>query len=249
MQKIKQLLFFIFVAASLTSCYTYRSVGLMQEDNRRLPNYEKAEYEHYRLRVNDELIYRLMTTDEAISKLMGGDQGVSSRNTISYRVHVDGTVDFPFVKKVPVAGLTITEAEKVVEQHFRTVIPDATLKLAMANKTFTVLGEGGTGVYSIFRDKLTIFQALSMSGDLNNSADFKRVRIIRETDNGVEELEFDIRTSSVIDSKYYYVYPNDIIYVQKAASSFYKVPNYGAFIGIVSSSVSFLVTVLYYLKF
>jgi len=88
-----------------------------------------------------------------------------------------------------------------------------------------------------------------LSGDLKHSGDFKHVRIIRENNEGTEVLEFDIRPASVIESKYYYIYPNDIIYVQRAASSFYKIENsWSNFIGVVSSSLSLLVTVLYYGK-
>jgi polysaccharide export outer membrane protein len=98
------------------------------------------------------------------------------------------------------------------------------------------------------REKMTIYQALSLSGNLNNSGDFKNVRIIRETEKGTEVLQFDIRPVSLIESQYYYIYPNDIIYVQRAKSSFYKVNNWSSFMGLISTSLSLLFTVLYYGK-
>ena len=173
---------------------------------------------------------------------------MSSQNMISYRIYPDGTVDLPFLKSIPVAGLTLEQASRVVEEKFREIIPDAAVKLSIANKTFTVIGEAGTGVYQITREKMTIYQALSLSGNLNNSGDFKNVRIIRETEKGTEVLQFDIRPVSLIESEYYYVYPNDIIYVQRAKSSFYKVNNWSSFMGLISTSLSLLFTVLYYGK-
>ena len=120
---------------------------------------------------------------------------------------------------------------KVVEDRFKELIPDANVKVSIMNKRFTVIGEAGTGIYSIPRDRFTIYQALSMSGNLNLSADFKRVRILRETVSGeTKVLEFDIRPESIINSEYYYIYPNDIIYVQRDKSSFYKVNNWSGFI-------------------
>ena len=225
MKSIKLYIIFA-VAVLLSSCYNYKTTGLLQENNPTLPVYQKEAYEDYRLQINDEIIYRLLTSDETISKLISsGTSSMSSQNMISYRIYPDGTVDLPFLKKIPVAGLTLNEASRVVEEKFKEIIPDPAVKLSIANKTFTIIGEAGTGVYPIIREKMTIYQALSLSGNLNNAGDFKNVRIIRETEKGTEVLQFDIRPVSLIESQYYYIYPNDIIYVQRAKSSFYKVNN------------------------
>ena len=114
----------------------------------------------------------------------------------------------------------MNEATKVIEKRMREVIPDAIIKLGLSNKTFTIFGDAGSGIFPIYKEKLTIFQALSMSGDFNETSDRKHVRIIRDTDKGTQILDFDIRPKSIIDSKYYYIYPNDIIYVQRNFSSF-----------------------------
>ncbi len=240
---------FVLIIFTFTSCYNYRSIGLLQDDNIFLPKYEKVDFSEYKIKVNDEVIYRLMTSDETISKLITSDISTNGTFVNSYRVFPDGTIDLPFIKNVPVAGLTLIEAAKVVEDKFKEILPDASIKLSISNKTFTVIGEAANGVFPIYKEKLTIFQALSMSGLLTYSGDPKHVRILRETNAGTEILEFDIRPKSIIDSKYYYIYPNDIIYVQNEAASFYKVQNYGGFISTITTSLSFLVTVLYYSKF
>lgn len=222
---------------------------MLQVNNSRLPEYEEIDYQDYKIRVNDEVVFRLITSDETFSKLISGNQSISSSQSLnSYRVFPDGTIDLPFVKEIPVAGLTFNEASLEIEKKFRELVPDAAIKLSLANKTFTVIGEAGTGVYSIYKDKLTLFQALSMSGDVNYSGDYKQVRILRETDKGTQVLSFDIRPASIVNSKYYYVYPNDIIYVQTDPSSFYKVGNYSSFISLISSSLSLLFTTLYYFR-
>jgi polysaccharide export outer membrane protein len=221
----------------------------LQEQNKHLPIYEEISYEEYRIKINDELLFRLITSDETISRLIAGNQSISgTQSNVSYRVFPDGTVDLPFLKTIPVAGLTLNEAAKVIETRFKDLIPDAAVKLTLANKNFTVIGEAGTGVYPIFKDKLTLFQALSMSGEITYTGDYKEVRIIRETEHGTEVLEFDIRPASIINSKYYYIYPNDIIYVQRNPASFYKVDNYSSFITLISSSLSLLFTVFFYFR-
>ena len=244
------ILVFIIISVMLTSCYNYRSIGLLQDRNSSLPEYEKINYEVYKLRVNDEVIYRLISSDETISRLINADNvSASASNMLSYRIYPDGTIDLPFVKQVKVVGLSLKEAALVIEKRFKELIPDAAVKVSIMNKNFTVIGEAGVGVYNLPREKFTIFQALSMSGELNHAGDFKHVKIIREKFDGTEVLEFDIRTASIIESKYYYIYPNDIIYIQRSPSSFYKIENnWGSFLGLISTSLSLFFTVLYYNK-
>lgn len=248
MTRITDAFILCMITLMMSSCYSYRYVGLLQEKNKRLPQYEEVEYEEYRIKADDELLFRLITADEMISKLITGGQSLMNyQNYISYRVYPDGTVDFPFVKNIPVEGLTLAEATEVIEQRFKEIVPDAVIKLTLANKTFTVIGEIGTGVYPIFRDKMTLYQALSMSGEIRYTGDYKKVKIIRETGKGTQTLEFDIRPKSIINSEYYYIYPNDIIYVQRNPASFYKVENYSSFISIISSSLSLLFAAFYYI--
>lgn len=230
---------------ALTSCYTHKVVGLLQEDPK-LPQYEPAEYQPYRIAVNDEIVYRLITMDETIAKAIQ-PEGSSTTDMQSYRVFSDGTVDIPFLAPIPMAGLTLKEAEDTLRNRLREIIPDAEVKLSLANKTFTIIGDINSGTFTVYKDKLTIFQALAMSGDLANPGDRQHVRIIRPHGNDEPEvLEFDIRTNTVIDSKYYYVYPNDVIYVSRAPGSFYKVSSYSGFLGLITSSLALLIAVLNY---
>ena len=246
--KIKPYIFICIITAfALSSCYSYKSMRLLQ-DNLAIPKYETSNYKDYKIQINDELIYRLITTDENMSKLLSSGTSSSSQNMLSYRVYTDGTVDLPFVSHIPVAGLTLNEASKVIQTRFKEIIPDAIVKLSLSNKTFTVIGDAGSGVFPIYKEKLTIFQAISMFGDFNESSDRRHIRIIRDTEKGTQILEFDIRPKSIIDSKYYYVYPNDIIYIKQDSSSFYKVSNFGSLIGIISFSLSILFNVLSYTK-
>ncbi len=237
-----------FVVFTFSSCYNYKSFYLLQE-NRSLPVYEKQEYSDYKLRVNDELVYRLISSDETISKLISPQtSGSSSQNMISYRIYTDGTIDLPFISSIIVEGLTINEATVAIEDRLKELIPDAIVKLSLSNKTFTIFGDAGSGIFPIYKEKMTIFQALAMSGDFNDASDRKHIRIIRETDDGTQILEFDIRPKSIIESKYYYVYPNDIIYIRREFSSFYKVNSYSSLLSVITFSMSLLFSVLNYTK-
>ena len=249
MKKNTYLFSLLLVAAvSLTGCYSNRQIGLLQE-RKGIPEYDSVPYEPYRLHVNDEIVYRLITMDETISKAMNaGQQQANSQYATSYRIYSDGTVDLPFLPPIKMVGLTEREAQDTLCAYLRQIIPDADVKLALYNKYFTVLGDLGSGRYKIYKERMTIFQALAMTGDVHNSGDRKHVRIVRPNGNEAPEvLEFDIRSKSIIDSKYYYIYPNDLIYVSREPGAFYKVPSYSSFIGLITSSVALLVSVLNYI--
>lgn len=247
MRKICLHMLMLALLSTLTGCYGYRQVGLLQERDG-LPTYDSAAYEPYRLQVNDEIIYRVVTMDQTIAKTLSANTNNVGQYANSYRIYSDGTVDIPFLAPVKLAGLTELEAQDALRSAFREIIPDADVKLAMYNKRFTVMGDANSGMYNIYKERMTIFQALAMSGDLLNSGDRRHVRIIRPRGNGEPEvLEFDIRTNTIIDSKYYYVYPNDLIYVSRDKGSFYKQSSYSGFLALITSSVSLLITVLNYI--
>lgn len=241
------------VAVMLSSCYSHRVIGYLQEPTKcnKLPVYDSVPYEPYRIRVNDEIIYRLITMDATYTKMLGTNNNVSTQYANSYRVHSDGTIDIPFLRPLKIQGLTEVEAQDTLRAAFREIIPDADVKLVLYNKYFSVIGDAHSSQYYIYKEKLNIFQALALTGDVLNSGDRRHIRIIRPKDNGQEPeiLEFDMRTNSIIDSKYYYVYPNDVIYVARAKNSFYTVQNYSAFTGLITSSVALLTTVLNYVAY
>lgn len=242
------------VALVMSSCYSHRVIGYLQEPTKsnKLPQYDSVAYEPYRIRVNDEIIYRLVTRDETMSKMLGANtMNVGGQYANSYRVYSDGTIDLPFLKPLKIQGLTEEEAQDTLRKAFREIIPDADVKLALYNKYFSVIGDANAGQFHIYKEKMNIFQALAMTGDVMNSGDRRHIRIVRPKDGAQkpEVLEFDIRTNSIIDSKYYYIYPNDVIYVARTKNSFYTVPNYAAFTGLVTSSVALLTTVLNYVAY
>ena len=90
---------------------------------------------------------------------------------------------------------------------------------------------------------MNIYQALALSGGVSPSADLAHVKILRRSVEGTKIIEFDIRPRSVIDSEYYYVYPNDVIYFDFSKRRFWAIDSYSGFLSVISSSLSMLVSV------
>lgn len=238
----KSLLFLLITAFALSSCYTRRGTNLLQE-RESLPQYEKVGYEDYKLQINDELLIRVLTNNESLKKMFP-EVIASNIGGNSHRIYEDGTADFPYLPKIHLQGKTIKEAEDILKEKLREFSEDVEVKLALHTQTFCVIGEAGRGYFQIYKDRMTIFQALALSGGINDGAVFSKIRIIRTTDKGTIIKSFDIRTKSIIESEFYYIQPNDIIYVDTSKKKFWASSNLTSFLGLITSSVTFLLTVI-----
>lgn len=227
-----------------SSCITNRDLTLLQE-GKRMPQYEKAEYSYYHIQKNDVIRIRLLTTNDDAASIFELNNGSASSNTgTAYRVYEDGTIDIPFINNIPVAGLTLREAAKVIEGRLKDFVPDAMVKVALANDKFYVIADKKTGVYDFYKEKLNIFQALALTGSIPNNVDRRRVRVIRPDINGKAQIiQFDMRAKSIIGSEYYYIQPNDVIYISSIKGDFFRTESYTESVGFITTSISFLVTV------
>lgn len=228
-----------------SSCITNRDLTLLQ-DGKKMPQYEQADYSYYRLQKNDMIRIRLLTTNDEAAAIFDMNTGSSSSSSggNSYRIYEDGTIDIPFINNIPVAGLTLREAAKVIEGRMKEFVPDAMVKVALANDKFYVIADKKTGVYEFYKEKLNIFQALAMTGNIPNNVDRRRVRIIRpDVDGKAQVIQFDMRAKSIIGSEYYYIQPNDVIYISSIKGNFFRTESYTESVGFITTSISFLVTV------
>ena len=91
----------------------------------------------------------------------------------------------------------------------------STLVVKLANFNLTLLGEvSRPGMYKIYQQQINLFEAFSLAGNMTNFANKKEVKIIRQTNNGSEIILVDMGQADILSSPYYYLKPNDIIYVE-----------------------------------
>jgi polysaccharide biosynthesis/export protein len=241
-KKVKYLLLILtLLLAMLSSCVTNKSMSFLQEDISQV-EYEPVDFTYYRLQPNDEIVMQVISINEEVVSIFRGD-GVSNTTSISYRIYEDGTIDIPFISGIHIAGKTIREAGKIVESKVRDYAPDATVKIGLANDFFYFLTDVNQGKFPLYKEKLTIFQALAMAGNMPENADRKRVRIIRKVPDFDQPIikEFDIRSKSIINSEYYYVQPNDILYVPSIKGDFYKITDYSYTMATITQTLTLLI--------
>ena len=161
-----------------------------------------------------------------------------------YLVTNEGYITLPILGNVFVEGQSIVELQETIRQ---VLVSDGHLKnpvveVRILNNRFTILGEvGSPGVYTFYENNFTIFQALGLSGDLPISGKRMDIRIIRELEGRRSVSHLDLTSADIFKSPYYYIKPNDLIYVEpsgpKVKSAGY-IGNLGSLLSVFSILLS-----------
>jgi len=246
--KNKSYIYIIFlgIVCMLSSCITTRQTRFLQGGD----SYKPVAFQQYELQINDEIAYYLMTSNAETQALYNNGQvgGTFAGRTIGYRIFEDGTVRLP-IGPVKVAGLTLREAEETIRNAFLRVVPDAEIRLSMSNNVFFIEGDGMKGRGYLYKENLNIFQALAMTNDIPNSGDRSNVKIIRRGADGMDHIKiFDLREESIIESEFYYIKPNDVIYVPANPNVFFRIESISSFMSLIVTPLSFFTMVISLLR-
>ena len=191
------------------------------------------------------------------STYTGLSKGVNSTvNTSSLQVFTvdnDGYVTLPIIGQVKCDGMTRAELQseiekKIIESNY---IADPQVNVRFANLQISVLGEvTRPGRYDIKNDKVTLFDALAMAGDMTIYGNRENVAVIREIDGKNIITKLDIRSSEIFSSPCFYLEQNDIVLVSpnkyRAASAEIN-QNRSFWISLASTGISFatlLITII-----
>ena len=186
------------------------------------------------------LTYQLGTT--------GDLGGTGIQRSLGYLVDINGDIDFPILGKIRVEGLTRKKLttllkNKITEELY---INDPVITIQFLNFRISVIGEVNyPGKFTIAGDRITLFEALSMAGDLTIYGKRDRVAVIREEKGKRTIMYHDLRSSELFKSPCYYLQQNDIVYVEpnKARIGQSEI-NENHSVGVWLSSVSLIASII-----
>ena len=143
-------------------------------------------------------------------------ESYTQQRLVGYLVDPAGDIDFPFLGKLHVAGLTRTEVTELIKDRLsgEDLLKDPVVTVQFLNFKISVMGEvARPGTFDITGDRVTLLEALSMAGDLTIYGRRDRVAVIRE-ENGERTVRYhDLRSSDIFESPCYYLQQNDVVYV------------------------------------
>ncbi|TJY32886.1 polysaccharide biosynthesis/export family protein [Pontimicrobium aquaticum] len=180
----------------------------------------------YRIQINDQLNIRVKALDQELVQMFNpvGDANLNAGSAErayfdGFTVDLHGNIKIPTLGNISVLGYTTEEIEKIIEkklleeQFKETANIFVTVKLS--GLRFTVNGEVvNPGTVTLFQERVNIYEAIANVGEIPTTGDKKDVMIIRQYPQGQQIHHLDLTDVNVMKSPYYYIQPNDIIYVK-----------------------------------
>ena len=172
--------------------------------------------------------------------------GVSTSSIIPYLVDSNGDIDMPGLGRIHVEGMQRTQLVDHITNMLieRGLVKEPVVSVSFLNYRITVLGEvRSPGTYTVPSERITILQALGMAGDLLITADRHDILLIRDVDGKQTHYKIDLRESSILNSEYFYMHQNDVLYVPQSAQRIASGTTATSLWSIILSSLTTLVTV------
>lgn len=228
----------------LSSCISSEEINYLQAIDKQYP---LQEYKEYKLAVGDMVSCAISSSDQELVSTFNSVLSTNQNALKTYTIYEDSTVALPFFGTAKIAGHTVQEAELIVQKVMQESVKDVQVKISVANNFFYIYANDKRGSYRVYKDNLTIYQALAISQQTTGTMDLTRVSIVRKNEEGSTIIKtFDLRSQDVIQSEFYYIQPNDVIYFPTNKNSFFNISSLSSFTSMVSGPLTFLLYSIIY---
>jgi len=207
----------------------------------------------YRLQPRDIISVKVKTLDVESSAYFnietGGGFNMFNPAAIylnGYSIDDNGNINLPDIGAVKVGGLTVVECQNKIQESLGTYLNKATILVKLVSFRITVVGEvRNPGQYFIYNDQVTLLEGLGMAGDLTDFGNRENITLIRQTGGKMGGIRLNLRDPGILTSKFYYLQPNDVVYVQPVKAKITR-GNVGTLnvVGIVVTAVSTALTII-----
>jgi polysaccharide export outer membrane protein len=217
----------LLISALFTSCIPVKDLWYLQDKNNsgEQNTVSAVESKPYRLQVNDILSVNIKAIDPKLVSIFNTTESTTAGKSESalyfdgFTVDDHGNIRMPILGEINVIGYTLEEVRRIIEkklleEYFKSEA-NIFVTVKLAGFRYTINGEvGSTGTKTLFQPHVNVLEAVANAGDITTVGNRKAVMIIRQTPTGVQMNEIDLTDVNVMKSPYYYLQPNDYIYVK-----------------------------------
>ena len=171
----------------------------------------------------------------------------TAQSVVPYLVDSDGCIDMPGLGRLKVEGMRRVDLVNKITDMLRDggLIKDPVVSVSFMNYKVTVLGEvRNPGTYLMDGERNTILQALGKAGDLQLTAKRDDIILIRDVDGKQTHIKIDLTKSDILNSPYFYMHQNDVIYVPQSATRVRQGTAALSLWSTVLSSITTLITLI-----
>ena len=219
---MKKLFIYILILISFSSCKLLRPTEMLTVDK----DYKYAEFKtpekEYKIAPYDKLNL-IVTTNEGF-QLIGMGSGTQNNNNaanqsnnLSFPVEYDGQIKLPILGRLTISGLTLREAEKMLEEKYSKFYKEPFVIISISNRKVYVFKGGGTiaTTVDISSDNFTLIDAVAKTGGLSENSKAYRIRLIRgDINNNPQVFLYNIYKLKDLQNVNILLEANDIIYIE-----------------------------------
>jgi len=176
----------------------------------------------------------------------GNNNNSINQQLFGYLVDERGIVDFPVLGSIELGGLSLEQAKDKLYRLLGPYLEDPVVDIRFLNRKFTIFGEvGAPGTIPMDRNRLNVLDAIQRAGGLTQFSNRSNILVIREQDGKRVYGRLNVKQKDVFESPYYYLYNNDVVYVEpiRAKTATVQSPffRYLSYVGGLLSTASIII--------
>lgn len=234
-----------------TSCKAYKQVAYFQD--LKVDGIEEENIRNYttlKIQKDDLLSIQISSLEPKASEIYNIGSGGSAKGEASsgasfgYLVDQNGDVQIPSYGSIHLMGLTTSQAKDLIAEKLAPFLGKPIVSLKLLNFKISVLGDvTSPGVYPVDGERISLVEAISKAGDLGITGMRKNVLLVREDDGKRKFIRLNLNDKDIFNSPYYYLHPNDVIYVQPSNAKYGSVDGTSRNLGLILSSISIILVI------
>jgi polysaccharide export outer membrane protein len=214
-----------------SSCVTQRDIEYLQDKDKNIKAFDEAEFPDYKLKPNDELYIQISSLDEGAASIFSDSrQQIAYLGAIqpygayllAYSVDKEGYLLLPVIGKILVKDKTLSDVNLILRDSLNHILSQPVVSVKLVNRYISIMGEvRNPGHFPYSQDKLTIYDGLGLAGDITDYGNRENVILVRNENGENIRVNVNLKQSDILASDYYYLRPNDILYVKPLRNKFW----------------------------
>lgn len=215
---------YLLIVVILSSCnFLNPSIMLKTDKNFKYDAFKDTlnQLKEYKISANDIIEFRMYSNDgfkliDLTTQSVNNANSISGRTGMEYLVEFDGQIKLPIISRVPIQGLTIRQAELMLEEKYASYYIKPFVLLNVINRRVIVFpgSPGSARVIPLTNNNTTLIEALALAGGIAENGIAKKIKLIRGNLQAPEVFLIDLSTIDGIRQADMVLQANDIIYVE-----------------------------------
>lgn len=228
----------IIICFLMSSCSTMKNIKLFEKDSDNEAT-KTVIFPKHKLQEGDILHVKVIGIQKESFDIFNLETNANNTQTTSANLFLNGftldskgNIEIPTLGTIYLKGLTIEQAKDVIQKEADKYLNRSTVIVKHINFEITILGEvNRPGTYTVYKDNISILEALGLSGDLTDYANRKKIKLIRD-----ESIIFiDLTKTETLYSENFALKANDVLYVEPMRNVRLRSSNAQIYISAISS--------------